>query len=158
MYLSAEDSGSKGDYHSPSTIVAAYSQINREKFSHSRSDKNQSSNRYIYCTMDCIHGIVNGGPLDTKCPNLQSHLRYSSSDRHSIGPTDFTCRLHSQLVNVRDKGFEQLHIRGRTSYLMKATLLSHGYAVVIKATTVGKQHRLQVEVKNYNDLTSLQGR
>lgn len=57
----------------------------------------------------------------------------------------------------RNKGFEPLHIRGRTGYLMKATLLSHGYTVVIKATTKEKQHILQVEVKNYHHLRSLQG-
>lgn len=40
---------------------------------------------------------------------------------------------------------------------MKATLLSHGYTVIIKATTVEKQHRLQAEVDNYHHLRILQG-
>lgn len=40
---------------------------------------------------------------------------------------------------------------------MKATLLSRGYTVIIKATTVEKQHRLQAEVDNYHRLGSLQG-
>jgi hypothetical protein len=40
---------------------------------------------------------------------------------------------------------------------MKATLLSQGHTVIIKATTVEKQHRLQAEVNNYRDLGGLQG-
>lgn len=40
---------------------------------------------------------------------------------------------------------------------MKATLLSRGYTVIIKAMTMEKQHRLQAEVDNYHHLRSLQG-
>ena len=74
-----------------------------------------------------------------------------------MGPRDFTRKLHRQLVQNRNKGFELLHIRGRTGYLMKATLLSHGYTVVIKATTKENQHALKTEVDNYRKLRSLQG-
>lgn len=74
-----------------------------------------------------------------------------------MDPREFTRKLHRQLVQNRDKGFEPLHIRGRTGYLMKATLLSHGYTVVIKATTKKKQHTLEGEVDNYRRLRSLQG-
>ena len=74
-----------------------------------------------------------------------------------MGPQEFTRQLHRQLTRDRNSGFDQLHVCGRTGYLMKATLLSHGYTVVIKATTVEKQHRLQAEVDNYHRLRSLQG-
>ena len=57
-------------------------------------------------------------------------------------PQQFTRQLHRQLTRGRNLGFDQLHVCGRTGYLMKATLLSHGYTVVIKATTVEKQHCL----------------
>ena len=40
---------------------------------------------------------------------------------------------------------------------MKATLLSHGYTVAIKATTEEKQHILKAEVDNYHRLEDLQG-
>ncbi|KAJ5275771.1 hypothetical protein N7524_001924 [Penicillium chrysogenum] len=157
-----------------STAAAARSQASRKKSSHDRSNKqrpgdrrgrteagpNSQKNHQVtraYCTMDCIRGIVNRGPLDKECPNLQSHLQHSSSHRHSIGPSEFTRRLQRQLVRNRNEGFEQLHVRGRTGYLVKATLLTHGYTVVMKATTAEKQHRLQVEVENYNRLRNLQG-
>jgi hypothetical protein len=72
-------------------------------------------------------------------------------------PQEFTRQLHRQLAQNRDHGFEQLHVCGRTGYLMKATLLSRGYTVISKATTVEKQHHLQAEVVNYHHLRSLQG-
>ena len=50
-----------------------------------------------------------------------------------------------------------MHVCGRTSYLVKATLLSHGYTVIIKATTAEKQHLIGAELENYRSLRSLQG-
>lgn len=97
--------------------------------------------------------MANRGPLDKKCPNWQQH----GSQKHLIGPQEFTRKLHRQLVQNRNKGFEPLHIRGRTGYVMKAILLSHGYTVVIKATTKEKQHTLKAEVDNYRRLQNLQG-
>ncbi|KAL2802113.1 hypothetical protein BJX63DRAFT_441397 [Aspergillus granulosus] len=81
----------------------------------------------------------------------------SQSNWHSMDPCEFTHKLHRQLVQDRNKGIEPLHIRGRTGYLLKATLLSHGYTVVIKATTKEKEHALKAEVDNYRRLRSLQG-
>ncbi|PYH88799.1 hypothetical protein BO71DRAFT_403570 [Aspergillus ellipticus CBS 707.79] len=171
-HSSAEGSGSEEESHSPSTAAAARSQASLKKSSHSRGSKQRSGGRHgaagqssqengqvtrAYCTMNCIRGIVNRGPLDKECPNLQSHSQHPSSHRHLIGPAEFTRRLHRQLVRNRHEGFEQLHVRGRTGYLLKATLLTHGYTVVVKATTSEKQHRLQKEVRNYGHLTSLQG-
>lgn len=40
-----------------------------------------------------------------------------------------------------DEGFEQLHICGRSDYLLKASLLSHGYTVV-GATTAQETAQL----------------
>ena len=44
------------------------------------------------------------------------------------------CRLHRQLARNRNHGLEQVYVCGRTGYPVKATLLSHGYTMVIKAT------------------------
>ncbi|KAJ6020014.1 hypothetical protein N7522_000089 [Penicillium canescens] len=75
-----------------------------------------------------------------------------------MGPQEFTRRLHRQLARNRNHGFEQLHVCGRTGYLIKATLLLHGYTVIIKATTADKQHLIQAEADNYGYLRSLQGK
>lgn len=70
---------------------------------------------------------------------------------------EFTHRPYSQLIRDQNEGFEPLHVRGQTGYPMKAILLSHGYTVVIKATTLEKQHHLEAEVENYCHLESLHG-
>lgn len=106
-----------------------------------------------YCTMKCIRGLVNRDRLDPECPNAREH----GPKRHLLGLREFTRRLHAQLTRNREDGFEQLHICGRTGYLLKATLLSHGYTVVIKATTAQKEHNLQAESTTYSRLQPLQG-
>jgi hypothetical protein len=163
-HSSTEGSGSDQELHSPSAAAASRSRGNNHKTTggseraragrdnKQTSRKDRQSTR-LYCTSACIRGIVNREPLDKKCPNWKLH----GGQRHSIDPQDFTLQLHRQLVRNRELGFEQLHICGRTGYLMKATLLSRGYTVIIKATTVEKQHRLQAEVDNYHHLRSLQG-
>ncbi|KAJ5306248.1 hypothetical protein N7508_005263 [Penicillium antarcticum] len=167
-HLSTEGSGSDEESHSPSTAVAARSRSSRSQGklqstggserTRAGQDKKQTSRKdgqstRPYCTIAYIRGMVNRDPLDKECPNWKFH----GGQRHPIGPQEFTRQLHRQLARDRDLGFEQLHVCGRTGYLVKATLLSHGYTVVIKATTVGKQHRLQAELNNYRHLRSLQG-
>ncbi|QKX57031.1 uncharacterized protein TRUGW13939_04139 [Talaromyces rugulosus] len=107
-----------------------------------------------YCTTACIRGMVNRDPLDKECPNWKLH----GGQRHSMGPREFTRRLHRQLARNRNHGFEQLHVCGRTGYLIKATLLLRGYTVIIKATTADKHHFIQTEADNYRYLRSLQGK
>ncbi|KAL2846620.1 hypothetical protein BJY01DRAFT_234520 [Aspergillus pseudoustus] len=162
-----ESSHSDEDVPSPSTTAAARRSSRRKGSEHqstggrkraqpgqrTKQTPTQNTVQRPYCTMACIRGLVNEGPLNKECPNWQRH----GSQRHPMGPREFTRKLHSQLVQNRNKGFEPLHIRGRTGYLMKATLLSHGYTVVIKATTKEKQHTLQTEVNNYRHLRTLQG-
>ncbi|EEQ85491.1 uncharacterized protein BDCG_08760 [Blastomyces dermatitidis ER-3] len=168
-HSSPEGSDSDQESQSPSAAAASRSRLSRSRGNNRQStkgseraragrDKKQTSQKdghstRPYCTIACIRGMVNREPLDKKCPNWKLH----GGQRHSMGPQVFTRQLHHQLVRNRDLGFEQLHICGRTGYLMKATLLSHGYTVIIKATTVEKEHRLQTEVNNYRYLRSLQG-
>ncbi|KAG0153446.1 hypothetical protein PDIDSM_2098 [Penicillium digitatum] len=165
-HSSTEGSGSDEESHSPSIAAAARSGSSRGRGNNRQSTKESESKRAgqnnkqtsrkdgqstrPYCTIACIRGIVNREPLDQECPNWKLH----GGQRHSIGPQEFTRRLHRQLTQNRNHGFEQLHVCGRTGYLVKATLLSHGYTVVIKATTMEKQHRLQAEANNYRHLRS----
>ncbi|KAK9847087.1 hypothetical protein MYU51_020491 [Penicillium brevicompactum] len=168
-HSSTEGSGSDEESHSPSIAAAARSRSSRGRGNNRQSTKESESTRAgwdnkqtsrkdgqstrPYCTIACIRGIVNREPLDKECPNWKIH----GGQTHSMDPQEFTSRLHRQLARNRNHGFEQLHVCGRTGYLVKATLLSHGYTVVIKATTLEKQHRLQAEANNYRHLRSLQG-
>ncbi|KKK17251.1 hypothetical protein ARAM_001828 [Aspergillus rambellii] len=169
QHSSTEGSDNNEESHSPSTEAAARSRSSRSQGNNRQStkgkertragqDKKQTSQKdrqstRPYCSIACIHGMVNRDTLDKECPNWRHH----GGQRHSMGPREFTRQLHLQLVRDRTRGFEPLHIRGRTGYLIKATLLSHGYTVIIKATTAQKQHLLQGEVDNYRRLRSLQG-
>ncbi|KAJ6038412.1 uncharacterized protein N7446_005212 [Penicillium canescens] len=169
-HSSTEDSGSDEESHSPSIAAAARSRSSRGQGNNRQSTKESESTRAgrnseqtsrkdgkstrPYCTIACIRGMVNRDPLDKKCPNWELH----GGQRHSMGPQEFTRRLHRQLARNRNHGFEQLHVCGRTGYLIKATLLLHGYTVIIKATTADKQHLIQAEAGNYRHLRSLQGK
>lgn len=44
--------------------------------------------------------MANRGPLDEKCPNWQHH----GSHKHPMGPREFTCKLHPQLIRIETKG------------------------------------------------------
>ncbi|PYI32282.1 hypothetical protein BP00DRAFT_456391 [Aspergillus indologenus CBS 114.80] len=102
--------------------------------------------------MNCIRGMATRGPLDNKYPSRQHH----GGQQHSMDPSEFTRKLHRQLIQNLNEGFGPLHIRGRTGYMLKATLLSHGYTVIITATTKEKEDALEAEVDNYHYLQSLQ--
>ncbi|RHZ44725.1 uncharacterized protein CDV56_101514 [Aspergillus thermomutatus] len=163
----SEDSDSDNGVPSPSTAPAAR-RSNRRKGSErllasgqeqsprDRRKKEAPSQKGVqrsYCTMACLRGMANRGRLDTKCPNRQLH----GGQWHPMDARGLTRNLHRQLVQNRNEGFEPLHIRGRTGYLLKATLLSHGYTVIIKATTEEKEHALIAEADNYHRLRTLQG-
>lgn len=168
-HSSPEGSGSDQESQSPSAAAASRSRLSRNRGNKRQSrkgsertqageDKNHTSRQdkhsaRPYCTIACIRGMVNRESLDKECPNWKLH----GGQRHSMGPQELTRRLHCQLARNRNHGFEQLHVCGRTGYLMKAILLTHGYTVIIKATTTEKQHLLQAEVDNYRYLRSLQG-
>jgi hypothetical protein len=106
-----------------------------------------------YCTMKCLRGTADKEPLDERCPNAAEH----GVGRHSINSQEITARLSDQLQQSRYKGFRQLHVIGRTCYLLKATLLSHGYTVLVKATSSDQSRRIKGELRNYQDLILLQG-
>ncbi|CAG8878831.1 unnamed protein product [Penicillium nalgiovense] len=152
-HSSTEGSGSDEESHSQSIAAAARSRSSRGRGNNRQSTKESESTRAgrdnkqtsrkdgqstrPYCTIACIRGIVNREPLHKECPNWKLH----GGQTHSMGPQEFTSRLHRQLARNRNH----------------ATLLSHGYTVVIKATTMEKQHRLHAEANNYRHLRSLQG-
>jgi hypothetical protein len=70
--------------------------------------------------MTCLRGLVTDGALDPRCPNVKQH----GQDKHPFGPKELIGRLKLQIDNDPDDGFEQLHIKGNTAFLLKATLRS----------------------------------
>lgn len=106
-----------------------------------------------YCTMACIQGLSQGGVLDPACPNARDH----GFQRHQLHAQDFIRLLSAQLSKDREYGFGQLHIRGRTGFLLKATLSPYGYTIIIKATTSERVPGLKHEIEIYSRLRDLQG-
>lgn len=66
--------------------------------------------------------------------------------------------LSDQLLHNWQNGFKQLHIVGRTSFLLKATLLFYKYTVILKATSAEYLPNLKQKVKAYYWLHLLQGK
>ncbi|EKV17431.1 Major facilitator superfamily domain, general substrate transporter [Penicillium digitatum] len=106
-----------------------------------------------YCTQECLLGTFEKGALDENCPNAAQH----GVGRHQISSQEICDMMNEQLRANRYRGFEQLHIVGRTCYLLKASLLSHGYTMLIKATSASRSHKINTELNNYESLMSLQG-
>ena len=167
---SSEGGESDEEQGSPSATAAARSRSSRGKERKSQalrktqgrdagrgtggsSSQKRGQTGRPFCTMACIRGMACGGALDRECPNSHNH----GAQGHSINARVFTRKLHDQLSRTRNEGFEPLHIRGRTGYLMKAILLEHGYTVLIKATIADKEHHLRTEAAHYRYLRRLQG-
>ncbi|KAJ5158704.1 uncharacterized protein N7500_008355 [Penicillium coprophilum] len=106
-----------------------------------------------YCTQACLFGTFEKGLLDENCPNVAEH----GMARHQLNSQEICDRMNEQLRENRYRGFQQLHIVGRTCYLLKATLRSHGYTMMIKATGTSQSRRIKAELINYQSLKSLQG-
>lgn len=76
--------------------------------------------------------LLAGDRMDLHCPNAYQH----GSDTHPFGLEEFTNRAHAQLLQNRELGFYIEYIHGRTGSIVCATLLSHGYTVIIKAAAI----------------------
>ncbi|UKZ80151.1 hypothetical protein TrVFT333_007908 [Trichoderma virens FT-333] len=85
--------------------------------------KGGSQHTTQYCTQKCLVGWVQGGFLDTCCPNVKlrnkrlGHIRRASSSRHSISHSKWLQFLREQLEESLDKEvtpFGEGGLRGAT--------------------------------------------
>lgn len=106
-----------------------------------------------YCNQECLRGTFENDLLDQNCPNADQH----GVVKHQISSQEIRDRMNEQLRANRYRGFQQLHITGRVCYLLKRILLSHGYTMLIKATSIKRLRRIHAELTNYENLMSLQG-
>jgi hypothetical protein len=111
-----------------------------------------------YCTQKCLLGLIKGGKLDQKCPNVSDH----GIDRYQLDRTTLIRRLNQQLSSdiLRPDtklGCESLHMHGRRGALFKITLWSHGYTFVGKGAPMEFVDRMKNEELVYSRLTPIQG-
>lgn len=111
-----------------------------------------------YSTQRCLRGLLTGGRLDPKCPNVLDH----GVDRHHLNHMTLIRLLDQQLscddLGPNSKlGCESLHIHGTRGALFKVILWSHGYTFVGKGVPVEFLECSKREESIYSRLTPIQG-
>ena len=97
------------------------------------------------------------GALDERCPNVLSHRRGTSIDRHQITTSTLTGLVEEQLKRDLDHNCEPLGKQGARGALFKVTLASHRYTFVGKGTVQAFVPDLLHEAQIYRRLTDIQG-
>lgn len=161
---SYDNSGNRFEPHTPSrgrprepclphpSASSSLPTVQESRGSHSKGKSRQ------YCTQKCLLGLIRGGKLDRKCPNVSDH----GIDRHRLNRTALIRRLKKQfssdILRPDTKlGCESLHVHGRRGALFKITLWSHGYTFVGKGAPMEFVDRVENEELVYSRLNSIQG-
>ena len=114
-----------------------------------------------YCTQRCLLGLVRGGQLDMRCPNVRLHIikcgRCTSTSRHPITHDKFLRLLEKQLKKSLDDGVDPLGDGGARGVLFRVTLLAYGYTFVAKGTVRAFIKHLEHEAAVYERLQTIQG-
>ncbi|KAI0817424.1 hypothetical protein GGR55DRAFT_693628 [Xylaria sp. FL0064] len=116
-----------------------------------------------HCTQKCLLGLVNGGLLDPKCPNVSSH--HEGSGRvadyarlaHPVRHSEWLQLLSQQLKGSLDHGVVKLGIQGARGALFQVTMLAYGYTFACKGTVRAFVKDLEHEAAVYERLRPVQG-
>ncbi|KAI0411456.1 hypothetical protein F5X98DRAFT_383754 [Xylaria grammica] len=127
-------------------------------------DEGQGQRRQ-HCTQKCLLGLVNGGFLDTRCPNVASHrkgtgpLSASSAARlrHPVSHAEWLRLLSQQLAESLDDGVDRLGVQGARGAVFRVTLREYGYTFVSKGTVRAFVRDLEHEAAVYARLRPAQG-
>ena len=135
-----------------------------------RGASNDNEQGRPYCTQKCLLGLVKGGVLDPRCPNMSLHSRQPNNHRshcrgpsracarHPIDHAEFLELLWEQLERSLDDGITPLGHGGARGVLFKVTLLAYGYTFVSKGTVRAFAKDLEHEAAVYKRLQPIQGR
>ncbi|KAH8704296.1 hypothetical protein GQ44DRAFT_743757 [Phaeosphaeriaceae sp. PMI808] len=102
---------------------------------------------------NCLRGLVEGGPLDIRCPNARVH----GKSYHQIDRPTFLARIRQQLSGDLDTDCKPVSLPGACGVLFRVRLKSHGYTVAAKCTPIDFVHRLKREATVYDLLRPIQG-
>jgi serine/threonine protein kinase len=98
-------------------------------------------------------GIMRGGTLDQKCPNVREH----GKSFHQLSSKGFMRQI--QQIFRHDLDYcEEMNIHGARGALFKVKLPGYGYTVVAKATGVECVQDLKHESAIYQRLLPIQGK
>ncbi|KAI1418857.1 hypothetical protein F5Y12DRAFT_721519 [Xylaria sp. FL1777] len=116
-----------------------------------------------HCTQSCLRGLVNGGLLDVRCPNVTSHRKGSGrlADYarlpHPVRHSEWLRLLSQQLEVSLDQGVVKLGKQGARGVLFQVTMLAYGYTFVCKGTVRAFIEDLEHEAAVYERLRPVQG-
>ncbi|KAI1474487.1 hypothetical protein F4774DRAFT_422364 [Daldinia eschscholtzii] len=111
-----------------------------------------------YCTQKCLLGLVQGGFLDPKCPNIALHCKNGlTKARHPVSHKEWLKLLWEQLTQSWGDGITKLDQGGACGVLFRITLLVYGYTFVAKGTVRALINDLKHEAAVYNRLKPIQG-
>ncbi|RCI17317.1 hypothetical protein L249_3238 [Ophiocordyceps polyrhachis-furcata BCC 54312] len=111
-----------------------------------------------FCTQACLLGLVRGGALDRRCPNVASHCGSEAySRKHRVSHAKWLQLLTEQMRRTLDGGIEKLGKGGARGVLFKVTLLAYGYTFVCKGTVNAFVPDLEHEAAVYKRLEPVQG-
>ncbi|EEU47541.1 uncharacterized protein NECHADRAFT_36088 [Fusarium vanettenii 77-13-4] len=112
-----------------------------------------------YCTQKCLLGMVRGGLVDPKCPNVALHCKSSApaGARHPVNHEEWLRLLRKQLEQSLDDGIRPLDEGGARGVLFQVTLLAYGYTLVSKGTVRAFIKDLEHEAAVYERLKPIQG-
>ncbi|KAG6105423.1 hypothetical protein E4U13_007881 [Claviceps humidiphila] len=120
---------------------------------------------YPYCSQKCLLGLVQGGSLDFKCPNVRHHCRGDAGEAgadhpncHPVDHTEWLRLLQDQFKQSLDEGISYQGVVGARGAFLKVTLLAYGYTFVSKGTVAGHIQHLEHEMRVYERLKPIQGR
>jgi hypothetical protein len=158
-----DDSGDGFDPNTPSRMPRSSrfpsQSISQSAVSRKSQDSSYTGKSRQYCTQRCLRGLLTGGILDKKCPNVLDH---GGTNRHRLNQMTLIHLLDQQLSADclgpdSQLGCESLHIHGTRGALFKVTLWSHGYTFVGKGVPVEFIECSRREASVYSRLTSIQG-
>ncbi|KAG6107205.1 hypothetical protein E4U13_007065 [Claviceps humidiphila] len=128
-------------------------------------DQNSQDQPYPYCSQKCLLGLVQGGSLDLKCPNVRHHCRSDAGEagaghpnRHPVDHTEWLRLLQDQFKQSLDEGITYQSVVGARGAFFKVTLLAYGYTFVSKGTVAGHIKHLEHGTRVYERLKPIQGR
>lgn len=126
-----------------------------------RRDRNTYQHNAQFCTLKCLLGLQNKGPLDENCPNMKLHRQGQdhtpdTTGRHCINAPEMLRLLKEQLEKDLDHNCTPFGQCGSYGAPFKLTLVSHGYTVVGKGTLDGLWRIVSREADVYRILRKAQ--
>ncbi|KAI8633007.1 hypothetical protein F5Y19DRAFT_285106 [Xylariaceae sp. FL1651] len=130
-----------------------------QRLAHRPRPEGSGAQEQPYCSQRCLSGLVQGGFLDSKCPNVTLHRKGDAGgcERHPVNHAEWIRLLRDQLEESLDDGITPLGDGGARSVLFKMTLLAYGYTFVSKGTVQAFVKDLEHEAAVYQRLRPVQG-